>query len=200
MNAAVGISSTAFEDYMNRVWEGLSGMETSERQDTIAEIRSHLNERIEQLRLQGSLHSVEEALAALGDPTELAHHMVSASLQRDESRSYLPWVLLRAARRIASTGAKGLLVFVIAVVGYSAALAFLAAGLLKPLVPELGFWVGSGGIIWGMKSPGATGHELLGEYFVYASIALSFVCGSVCTLVLQRLLRSPISVRPQALR
>lgn len=143
MNAAVGISSTAFEDYMNRVWEGLSGMGTSDRQDTIAEIRSHLNERIEQLRLQGSPRSVEEALAALGDPTELAHHMVSASLQRDESRSYLPWVLLRAARRIAFTGAKGLLVFVIAVVGYGAALAFLAVALLKSLVPELGLWVGS---------------------------------------------------------
>jgi len=200
MSAALTASDRAFEDYMNAVWEGLSGIKTLERQDAFAEIKSHLTERIEQLHTQGSPHPVEEALAALGDPTDLARQVVFASRQHDESRSYLPWVLLRAAARIARRGAKGLLAFLIAVLGYGAAVTFLAAAVLKPLVPQIGLWVGSWGVIWGIKPAGGTGHELLGEYFVYASVALSFVCGSVCTLLLQRLLRvsKPVLGRPSS--
>ena len=93
------------------------------------------------------------------------------------------------AARIALTGAKGLLAFVIGVIGYGGALAFFVAAMLKPFNPHIGLWMGSSGVVWGMKSDALGGRELLGPYFIYASIALSFVFASGCTLLLQRLTR-----------
>jgi hypothetical protein len=52
----------------------------------------------------------------------------------------------------------------------------------------MGLWIGSFGFVWGVKPHGAPGHELLGRYFIEATIALSFVFGSLTTLVLRRLI------------
>jgi uncharacterized membrane protein len=189
MRATEIAADASVQDYINCVSNGLTGIDKAERQDILAEIRSHLSERIEELQTRGVTDPVRQAIDALGDPKALASQFVVVAHQKHQSRSYTPWVLLRAAARIALTGAKGMLAFVIGVIGYGGALAFFVAAMLKPFNPHIGLWVSSGGVVWGMKSDAVAGHELLGPYFIYASIALSFVFASGCTLLLQRLTR-----------
>ncbi len=185
------------EQYLRGVGDGLKEVGHLERQDILAEIRSHLGERIEQLNAQGANHAADEALRALGDPSTLAHQFVEAARQQRAGRSYAPWVLLRAAARTAASGGKGVLVFLIALVGYGAALAAMLAVVLKHFIPQVGLWVGSWGIVWGLPSDSTRGRELLGQYFIPATIALAFVFASGCTVLLQRLLR-PKLVLPRA--
>jgi len=188
------VEKGSIQEYVKRVSNGLTGIEEAEKQDILAEINSHLSDRIEELRGQGVSHPAEQAFSALGDPAALASQFVAAARQQRASRSYAPWVLLRAAARAASTGAKGMLVFFVGVIGYGAALAFLVAALLKPFFPQMGLWVGSWGFVWGMKSDAVAGRELLGQYFSLASVVLAFLFGSGCTLLLQHLTRPSGSV------
>ena len=185
------------EQYLKGVADGLTEISNADRRDILAEIRSHLDERIEQLNAQGTSHAADEALRALGDPSTLAHQFVEAADRHRAGRSYAPWVLLYAAARTASSGAKGLLVFLIGLVGYGAAIAAMLTAVLKHFIPQVGLWVGSWGIVWGLPSDSTRGRELLGQYFIPATIALAFIFASGCTLLLQRLLR-PKSVLPTA--
>jgi uncharacterized membrane protein len=177
------------QDFLRRVANGLRALDDPEKQDILAEIGSHLCDRVEELRSQGAPHPAEQAVAGLGDPAELAAQFVASAQQRRASRSYAPWILLRAAARIALSGGKGMLVFFIAIIGYGGAVAFLLGAILKPFLPQMGLWVGHWGMVWGLKSDAVSGHELLGQYFVPASIVLSFVFASGCTLLLQRFTR-----------
>ncbi|MGE5206384.1 MAG: HAAS signaling domain-containing protein [Chlamydiota bacterium] len=189
MTTLTATDNVLIEQYLRGVAEGLKEIGNVEKQDILAEIRSHLGERIQQLSAQGTSHAAEQATRALGEPTALAHQFVEAARQQRAGRSYAPWVLLHAAARTASSGAKGLLVFLIGLVGYGAALAAMLTAVLKHFIPQVGLWVGSWGIVWGLPSDSTRGRELLGQYFIPATIALAFVFASGCTVLLQRLLR-----------
>jgi hypothetical protein len=73
------------------------------------------------------------------------------------------------------------------VIGYGFALAGLVAAVLKLFIPEMGLWIGSWGVVWGVPADAANSRELLGRHFIDASIALSFVFASTTTLLLRRL-------------
>jgi uncharacterized membrane protein len=197
MTTLTATDNVRVEQYLRGVADGLKEIGNVERQDILAEIRSHLGERIEQLSAQGTSHAAEQATRALGEPTALAHQFVEAARQQRAGRSYAPWVLLHAAARTAASGGKGLLVFLIGLVGYGAALAAMLTAVLKHFIPQVGLWVGSWGIVWGLPSDSTRGRELLGQYFIPATIALAFVFASGCTVLLQRLLRLK-SVLPRA--
>lgn len=137
---------------------------------------------------ENELHPIERAISGLGDPARLASEFVAEARIKNGIYSYAPWTLLRRASHIARTGAKGLLIFLIGLIGYGLSIAELVAALLKPFVPDMGLWIGSFGFVWGVKPDGAAGHELLGRYFIEASIAVAFVFGSSTTLVLRRLI------------
>jgi uncharacterized membrane protein len=188
------------QDFVRRVANGLAIIGNPEKEDILAEIGSHLRDRMEELRMQGSPHPAEQAVAALGDPAALAAQFVAEAQRQRASHSYAPWVLLRAAGRIALTGGKGMLVFFVGIIGYGAALAFLVAAILKPFMPQIGLWVGSWGVVWGMKSEAVGGRELLGQYFFPASIVLSFMFASGCTLLLQRVTRPKAHILDRGVR
>lgn len=194
MTTLAATDNIFIEQYVKSVAEGLKEIANAERKEILAEIKSHLGERVEELRAQGASDAAEQAIRALGEPTALACQFVEAARQQQASRSYAPWVLLRSAARLALTGAKGMLVFLVAFVGFGAAIGFFIAAILKPFIPKMGLWVGSFGMVWGVKSDAVAGHELLGQYFIPASIVLAFVFGSGCTLLLQRLMRPSKSV------
>jgi len=134
------------------------------------------------------VNPIERAISGLGDPAALASEFVAEARTKSGIHSYAPWTLLRKAARVARTGTKGLFIFLTGLFGYGLTIAGLVAALLKPFIPQMGFWVGSWGFVWGVKPDGAPGHELLGRYFILASIGLSFVFGSTTTLVLRRLI------------
>ena len=182
-------SGNLIENYLARVEAGLKGGDEGQRQEILAEIRSHLMDRIEELRLQGAENPTEVALAAMGDPDALSMQFIAEGVARD-SRSRFPWVLLRAAARVATTGMRGTLVLLLGVVGYAAAFALIAAAVAKVLDPAgVGFWVGPHtGVIWGYPADTLGAHELAGRSFGYISIILGFFFLSGTTVLLQRLL------------
>ena len=54
-------------------------------------------------------------------------------------------MILRATLRWATTGVEGFIVFVVAITGYMAGVAFLLLALLKPIFPRnTGLWAGPG--------------------------------------------------------
>jgi hypothetical protein len=178
--------------YLATVGAGLKGLDEDQQRDILAEIRSHLAERIEQLKQLGSTRPAEDALAAMGSPDQISTQFMEVALVHASSHSSFPWVLLRAASRLAVTGLRGTLVFVAGLIGYLAALGFTAATFAKLFLPaRVGFWVGPHtSVIWGYPATTTGARELAGGSFAYISIALAFLFASGTTLLLKRLLRS----------
>jgi uncharacterized membrane protein len=181
--------------YLKQVTAGLKGMSESQQQEILAEIRSHLAERAQQFAGQGFRQPEEAAIAAMGDAGELAMQFARTASVQEASRSFAPWTLLRAAAGIAFTGIKGLLTFLLGVVGYGTALAFSVSAVLKLIMPaKVGFWVGPHLFVWGVTPTTPNRHELAGRYFVLVSVALAFLFASGTTLALRWLTRSGLSL------
>jgi uncharacterized membrane protein len=183
----VSAEHASIQEYLRRISAGLKGIDETQKRETLAEISSHLNERAAELRAGGAPHPIEQAISGLGDPADLASAFVAVAQATRGIRSYAPWTLLRSAARVALSGTKGLLVFLMGVIGYGFALAGLVAAVLKPFIPEMGLWIGSWGVVWGVPANAANSRELLGRHFIDVSIALSFVFASTTTLLLRRL-------------
>ncbi len=177
--------------YLATVKVGLKGMDEGQQQEILAEIQSHLTDRIEQMTLQGSISPLEEALAAMGDPHQLSEEFVSEQSAVQASRSYFPWVLLRAASHLVLTGVRGAFVFVAGLIGFAATFAFMLAAIAKLIIPaRIGFWVGPNtSVVWGYPGTTVGAHELAGPAFAYISIILAFLFGSGTTLLLKHMLR-----------
>jgi hypothetical protein len=190
MIAATVNSAEAIGKYLARVQGGLKQFDTATQQEILAEIQGHVAERIEELKEQGSSSPVEDALLALGDPGVLARQFSEVSVQQTASRSFLPWVLLRVAARMAIVGARGFIAFFVGFVGYVTAVAFFVAAFGKLFMPDkFGFWVGPHGIAWGALRNTGGEHELAGASFIYLSLIAAFVTGSATTLLLRWLVR-----------
>ncbi len=71
-----------FADYVQLISAGLKHVHAEQRNEALAEIRSHLAERAEQFRTQGSAHPEQDAIRALGDPKALALQFSSEALLR----------------------------------------------------------------------------------------------------------------------
>jgi hypothetical protein len=176
--------------YLDRVRTGLKQFDESTQQEILSEIESHLSERVDEFERTGSQRPVDDALLALGDPTVLGQQFSEVSVQRTESRSFLPWVLLRSAARMMILGGRGFAVFFVGLVGYVMAFAFFVASIGKLLFPhQFGFWVGPHGIAWGALANRTEDHDLAGQSFIYISIFAAFAFGCGTTLLLRWLLR-----------
>lgn len=183
-------STEAIANYLKRVQSGLRQFDASTQQEILSEMQTHIRDRVEELQKSGSASPVEDALIALGDPGALAAQFSEISVQQKASRSFVPWVLLRAAARMMIAGAKGIAAFFLGLIGYSTAVAFFVAALGKVLYPDkFGLWIGPHGIAWGTLSNLNGQRELAGGSFIYVSLILAFVVGSATTLLLRWLLR-----------
>jgi uncharacterized membrane protein len=188
-NAADGIKQNAsIHLYFKRIAAGLQGIGETQKQEIVAEIRSHLDERVSELSAEGDADALDHALAALGDADDLAAQFVSEVRTRSGPRSYIPWTLLRRAAHIAGTGLRGFAAFLIGLVGYGTALAAIVAVAMKPFAPRVGLWVGNWGFVWGLPPAGAGGRELLGSHFAEATIVLAFVFACGTALLLRRMM------------
>jgi hypothetical protein len=190
MSAHPTVSADPISEYLNRVSSGLKGIDEAQRQEIVAEIRSHLADRVQQFVAEGSPHPVETALAAMGDPGALALQFTQEMRLQESSRSFVPWVLLRGAARIALTGFKGMMAFTVGLVGYGFGFTFTLAALLKPIMPsKIGLWVGPHLFAWGMPGSTVGAHELAGEYFIPLSLVLGFLFATATTFALRWLMR-----------
>lgn len=182
--------------YLSRVSSKLKGISESQKEEIVAEIRSHLVERVQQFSAEGSPSPAEAAVAAMGDADTLASQFLQEERRRQASRSFSPWVLLRAAAGVSFTGVKGLVAFLAGMIGYGVALGLVVVAILKPFMPSrVGFWIGPHLLAWGMPGSTAGAHEVAGPYFAPVSVVLAFLFGSGTTLLLRWLMRlSPKSI------
>jgi len=190
MIAATVHSTDAISAYLQRVQNGLKQFDAATQQEILSEMQVHIRERADEFEQRGSSAPVEDALLALGDPTVLAQQFAEVSVQQRASRSFSPWLLLRTAARMMILGARGMVAFFVGLIGYSTALAFFVGAFGKLFYPDrFGLWVGPHGVAWGSLSNLHGERELAGGSFLYLSLILAFVAGSLTTLLLRWLVR-----------
>jgi hypothetical protein len=134
----------AVEEYLSRLGKAFEHVTPAEREDIVAEVRSHVIERIEG-EPGADDNVVDDVLRAVGDPAELARqHRTEAMLRRAE-KSRSPWVLLRSTLRWATTGGAGMVAVFVTLLGYGCAAVCYLSALLKPLFPaRIGLWLQPG--------------------------------------------------------
>jgi len=143
----------AVEQYLARLHKAFHHVPSPEREDIVAEMRSHVLERIE-AEPQATEQVVNDILRAVGNPRELAAQHRTEAMLRRAATSRSPWVLLGSTLRWATTGIVGVVALFVSLTGYGCAAVCYLSVLLKPLLPTriglflhehtftLGFWDG----------------------------------------------------------
>ena len=180
------------DDYLERLRKALAGLSGEAVSDILEELRGHI---LEKAALNGeggevTPGSVENVLAALGVPEELAAQYLADDLLERASRGWSPLLLLRGLLRWASLSAAGIFVFIGCLVGYFVGGSFLLCGVLKPLHPQsAGLWrladegnSHSFSLRLGFGSIPAGGRELLGWWIVPIGLLIG---GGMCFLTTQ---------------
>ncbi len=178
-------TNNPLESYIVRFRCVLAGMPMAEQEDIIAEIRAHIQERV-----SVSGMSLEETLARLGAPEDLARDYTRGALVRRASSGFSPWLILRAAFAWAMTGVHGAGVFVTAVFGYALAFGFMLWCLLKMVFPDqIGLWVDPD------FNPGfrpgelPQDHEVLGSWFQPITFGIGLLFFTLTTILMRFLLQ-----------
>lgn len=180
------------DDYLGRLRKALAGLSGEAVSEILEELRGHI---LEKAALNGeggevTPDAVENVLAALGTPGELAAQYLADDLLERASRGWSPLLLLRGLLRWASLSAAGVFVFIGCLAGYFVGGSFLLCGILKPLHPQsAGLWrladegnSYSFSLRLGFGSIPVDGRELLGWWIV--PIGLLIGCG-MCFLTTQ---------------
>src|SRR5580700_6384315 len=129
------------EAYLGKLRRRLRGMNDAAVRDIVEELRSHITDRVGAGELVTATE-VDEALARLGSPEELASQYITDDLLARAEVRRSPFRILASLFRWASLSVAGLLVLLGSIVGYGLAAAFILAAVLKPLHPRTaGLWV-----------------------------------------------------------
>jgi hypothetical protein len=126
------------DTYLDQVRRNLKGLPRSEADEIVAELRSHVLDRVAG---QPTPNQVEAAIAALGSPREVARinltERVGAEVEEDRS----PLTVLRGIGRLARLSVYGAFTGLVSFVGYALAASFLITAAVKPFWREhAGFW------------------------------------------------------------
>jgi hypothetical protein len=172
------------ESYLTRLRAGLRGLDPDVVREIVEELRGHI---VDKAGLNGELTpaGVDAALAALGNPEELASEYVTDNLLARAEVSRSPWRILEGLLRWASLSVAGFFVLLGSMLGYFFGGALMWCGVLKLIHPQTaGLWAyrdSSGdlqlSLRMGFGSPPAGGGEVLGWWVV--PIGLLAGCGLV---------------------
>ena len=188
MTTSVQTTDDRIESYLGQLNAALAGIATPEKDEILREIRAHILDSVSASTDRDS--AAERVLLLLGAPEELAERYRTECLLTRASRSFSPWLLLRTTWRWAKLGMTGTFTFLLALIGYSAALALTVALFLKPLMPSrVGMWMGPGNLNVGVPSNPAGMHEVLGQWFVPVIALLAFAIAVGTTSALRWLIR-----------
>ncbi len=130
------------EAYLAKLRAQLRGFDNQQVAEIVAELRSHI---MDKLAIPGdavTAAQVDAALAALGSPEELASQYITDNLlaRAEVSRSLLP--LLDGLFRWASLSVAGFFVLVGSVMGYFLGMVFILVAVLKLFHPQTaGLWL-----------------------------------------------------------
>jgi len=167
------------ETYLAQVQRNLGGLPKGETDEIVAELRSHVLDKVEG---QASPQRVEAAIAALGSPREVARinltERVAVELEADRS----PLTVLRGVARLARLSLYGAFAGLISFTGYALAASLLVTAAVKP------FWREHAGL-WRVPDPDDTwsfslgvnsapnGQELLGWWIIPIGVAMGALLG-----------------------
>jgi uncharacterized membrane protein len=165
--------------YLDQVRRNLKTLPKAEVEEIVAELRSHVLDKVEGTPTP---QKVEAAIAALGSPREVARlnltERVAAEVETDRS----PLTVLRGVGRLASLSLYGAFAGLVSFTGYAVAAAFLITAAVKPFAREhAGLWVvpnASDDFAFSLgvnSSP--KGHELLGWWIIPIGIAAGLLLG-----------------------
>jgi hypothetical protein len=168
------------DDYLRRLALALRPLPEAERRSVVAEIESHINERV------ASGTALEAALAGLGWPELLARsYLEDYEMARALSRSS-PGLLLATMLGRATSSVMALAAGFAGLTLYALALAFLALAILKPVAPAyVGLWTGPRLFALGAFASAPGRDEMLG----YALIPLALAAALGCYLLAQIVMR-----------
>jgi uncharacterized membrane protein len=119
------------DQYLSVFRSNLRSVTQSERKEIIREMRAHIRDSVEERSTD-----IASVLARLGAPEELAMQYQDGMLIRHASRTYSPLLLLRAALRLATKGAFGILVLFCGIFGYAFGAGMALTGFIKAFAPR----------------------------------------------------------------
>jgi len=182
------IAETQINSYLTALRLHLGPLAIADREEIAREIGAHVRDSAEE---SGS--TIEMVLARLGPAEALAAQYRDGLLIRQASRSISPLVLLRAALRLATKGALGIVVFFLGLFGYALGGGLALTALIKPILPaNTGMWVENGhlassGVLFPPPAPPA--HEVLGLWYILFALTVGSLTLLFTTWAIRRSLR-----------
>ncbi|MGZ3377855.1 MAG: DUF1700 domain-containing protein [Phenylobacterium sp.] len=168
------------ETYLTQVQRYLSGLPDAEAREVIAELRSHVLDKVDGAPTP---QRVEAAIAELGSPKEVARINVTERVVAHIETHRSPLSVLRGVVRLAGLSAYGFFAFLVSFTGYATAAAFLVTAAIKPFWREhAGLWLvpdpaGAWNFSLGVTTSPPQGRELLGWWIIPIGIALGLLLG-----------------------
>jgi hypothetical protein len=159
------------DEYFSELRVSLRGLSDADVAEIVAELRSHVLD---------SGVSEELALQRLGAPRDLGRLYLTESLLARASRSRSPLLILRSVVRWAGISVVGFWVLLGLLVGYTIALSFAIAAIVKLFAPgRAGLWRlpdGSLSLHLGFVGPPPFGREVMGWWIVPVGVLLGAAC------------------------
>jgi hypothetical protein len=167
------------DTYLDQVRRYLTALPKSEADEIVAELRSHVLDKVDGTPTP---QAVEAAIAALGGPREVARFNLTerVAAEVDEDRS--PLTVLRGVGRLARLSVYGAFTGLVSFVGYAVAASFLITAAVKPFWREhAGLWrvpdaQDDYAFSLGVNSS-PQGQELLGWWIIPIGIGMGLLLG-----------------------
>jgi hypothetical protein len=165
----------AIDDYLAALRRQLRDLMEEDMNDIVEEIRAHI---LDKTTAGGDLAQVEQTLAALGAPAELADRYRTEELLKRAQLSPSPAQVLHRILRVTGLSLTALIVFVVSGLGYCVGGILVVIGLLKAFfprqaglnidyVPNRSFSAG-----FGAGSPHPADHDPIGLWIIPISLLL----------------------------
>jgi uncharacterized membrane protein len=172
------------DSYLMQLRRSLGELPPEEVSEILQEIRGHILERAES---SGELtdERLVAILQALGKPEDIAPLYQADSVMAKARTSLSPTVVLRGVLRWAMMSVRGFALFIVGLIGYGVALAWIAGAVGKVVAPsQFGAWVSPGSFSIGTNDH-AGARDVLGFWL----IPVGLVLGTLFTIGTTRLLR-----------
>ena len=183
-----------FDTYLSSLRGHLAPLTLTEREEILREISAHIRDSVEQ-----SGAGVDAVLARLGSAEELAAQYRDGLLIRRASHSISPLLLLRAALRLATRGASGIVVFFAAIIGYAFGGGLVLSAFAKCIFPaHTGVWISGGKLVASGTSlyiPQPPAQEILGWWYVIVALTIGSLITLATTFVIRKSLRISQTLR-----
>jgi hypothetical protein len=172
--------SAHLDTYLTQVQRHLHGLPDAEAREVIAELRSHVLDKVDGAPTP---QRVEAAIAELGTAREVARLNVTERVVAHVEAHRSPLSVLWGVTRLARLSVHGFFVFLVSFTGYGVAISLLATAAVKPFLPDhAGLWWTPDpefghSLSLGVVFPNPGGQELLGWWIIPIGVVGGLLAG-----------------------